>query len=210
MEGFVSKVFVEVLLDQNLARPLDYAVPQEWSDSIQIGMRVEVPLKSTFKQGTISKIKPESLWENCKPLAKLLSHQSEMSNTQWKLAEWMAKYYAAPLQRVLKLFVPANIRKEIKQKTQIFLQLNQSHNDTIKHIETLRLKNPNQAGALEEILNAPKGLFLKDLNAPKSTINSLVKKKLISSKNITNDDDLLLEEEFFKTLPKKLNEEKKL
>ncbi len=55
MEGFVSKVFVEVLLDQNLKRPLDYAVPENLR--VEVGMRVEVPLKSTLKQGTISKIK---------------------------------------------------------------------------------------------------------------------------------------------------------
>ena len=39
------RVFVEVLLDQNLSRPLDYLVPE--NTRAEVGMRVLVPLKST-------------------------------------------------------------------------------------------------------------------------------------------------------------------
>lgn len=205
MEGPVSKIFVEVLLDQNLAKPLDYAVPQEMK--VEVGMRVEVPLKSTLKKGTIAKIKETSDWKEVKPIARLLSAQGELSEPLWKLAHWMAKYYCAPLQRVLKCFIPLNIRKEVKEKTRVFLKLALTHEKTIHTIEALRLQSPQQAEALELILNSPKGVYLSDTNASRSAIQSLVKKKFITAQKITSQDDLLLEEEFFPTFAKTLNEE---
>jgi primosomal protein N' (replication factor Y) len=205
----VSEIFVEVLLDQNLAKPLDYAVPTEFWGKIEVGMRVEVPLKSSLKKGTVSKIKHTTQWPIVKPIARLLSLDAEVSEPLWKLAQWMSKYYCAPLQKVLKCFIPVNVRKEVKQKTQIYLQVAKTHAECIKAIEELRLKSPAQAEALELILNAPKGVYLADLTVSKSAINTLIKKKWITSQNITSDDDLLLEEEFFPTAPKTLNDEQK-
>jgi primosomal protein N' (replication factor Y) len=108
-------MFIEVLLDQNLARPLDYLVPE--GVLVEVGMRVEVPLKGTVKRGTISAIKQQSLFENVKPLVKLLSQEREISDPLWKLAQWISSYYCAPLQRVMKCFVPVNKRKDVQQKS---------------------------------------------------------------------------------------------
>lgn len=207
MEGSVSQTFVEVLLDQNLAKPLDYAVPADCR--VEVGMRVEVPLKSTFKQGVIAKIKTKSDWANVKPIRRVLSLEGELSEPLWKLAHWMAKYYATPLQRVLKAFIPVNVRKEVKEKTQIFLQVAKTHDECIKAIEAMRLKSPLQAIALEEVLKSPKGVYLSHLNVSKSAVQSLIKKGLLTSCAVKASDDVLLEEEFFPTLPKKLNEEQK-
>ncbi|HSX11804.1 MAG TPA: primosomal protein N' [Chlamydiales bacterium] len=203
----MSEVFVEVLLDQNLAKPLDYAVPPEWQNQIEVGMRVEVPLKSTLKKGTIAKIKTSSPWTELKSIARVLSPTTEISEPLWKLAQWMSHYYCAPLQRVLKCFIPVNIRKEVKQKTQIFLKVAQTHDECIQAIESLRLKSPAQAELLEQVLNEPKGLFFADIAASRSAVASLIKKKLISAQNIIATD--VFEEDYFPTLPKTLNAEQK-
>lgn len=118
------ETFVEVLLDQNLSKRLDYAVPTDWASEIQIGMRVEVPLKNVLKKATVVEIKRHSLFSNVRPIARILSETAELSDAQWKLAHWMSRYYAAPLQRVLKCFIPPNVRRDIKAKMQIFLSLN--------------------------------------------------------------------------------------
>jgi len=209
MEGPVSEVFVEVLLDQNLKRPLDYAVPSHLQAKLEVGMRVEVPLKSTLKKGTIAKIKSSSQEPKVRPIERLLSLQGELSDTQWKLAEWMSRYYFAPLQRVLKCFIPVNIRKEVKQKTQLFLSPAKTHDECLKAIVELRSKSPAQADALEKILNVDKGILFADLNVSRSIVDSLVKKKLISLQTIDSDSDLLLDEEFFPTFAKVLNSEQK-
>lgn len=207
MEGPVSEVFVEVLLDQNLAKPLDYAVPKEFCERIEVGMRVEVPLKSTLKKGTIAKIKSTSAWPEVKAIARVLSPKAEISEPLWKLAQWMAHYYCAPLQRVLKCFIPVNIRKEVKQKTQVFLKVAKTHDECIKAIESLRAKSPAQAELLEQVLREPKGIFLAGLTVSRSTVSSLIKKKLLLTQNVAMAG--LEEEEYFATLPKLLNSEQK-
>ena len=207
MEGTLSEMYVEVLLDQNLSKPLDYLIPENLT--VQVGMRVEVPLKSTLKKGTIAKIKESSKWQTVKPIARILSSNQELTEAQWQLAKWMAHYYAAPLQRVLKYFIPVNVRKGVKEKTQIFLKVAKTHDECIKAIENFRLKAPARAIALEEILNSPKGAYLADLPISKSAVNTLIKTKWITAQTVTMSSDLLLEEEFFPTLPKLLNPEQK-
>lgn len=203
----MSEMFVEVLLDQNLTKPLDYAVPAEFWGRMEVGMRVEVPLKSTVKKGTIAKIKRESLWPGVKSIVKLISVETEISKPLWRLAQWMAKYYCAPLQRVLKCFIPVNIRKEVKEKTEVFLKVAKTQDECIQAIEKLRLKHPGQAEVLELVLNSEKGVYLIELN--RSAVASLIKKKLISAQNVVGSDKVLLDEEFFKTDPKSLNGEQR-
>lgn len=203
----MSEIFVEVFLDQNLAKPLDYSIPSELWGRVEVGMRVEVPLKSTLKKGTIAKIKHKSEWKEVKPIARLISLEGEIAEPLWKLAHWMVKYYGSSLQKVLKCFIPINVRKEVKQKTRLFLKLAKTHDESIQAIEKFRLKSPKQAEALEEVLNAPKGIFLSDLKGSKSAVETLIKKSWIRAAHITTD---LLEEEFFPTAPKQLNEEQRV
>ncbi len=201
-------MYVEVLLDQNLSKPLDYAVPE--NIRIEVGMRVEVPLKSTLKKGTVAKIKETTSLPNpIKPIARVISEKGELSDAQWKLARWMAQYYAAPLQRVLKCFIPVNVRKNVKEKTQIFLKVIKTHDECIKAIKEFRLNAPQRAHALEEILNSSKGAFLADLNVSKSAINALIKGKWVSAQAVKMGSELLLDEEFFQTAPKQLNADQK-
>jgi primosomal protein N' (replication factor Y) (superfamily II helicase) len=205
-----NSLFVSVYLDQNLQKPLDYAVPDELLGQVQIGMRVEVPLRTGVAKGTIGSISTKSKFPDVRSLLKILSPQGELSENQWKLAEWMAKYYATSMQKVLKCFIPPHVRSQVKQKTERFISLSKSHEETIKECERLRLKNPEQATILEILLSAPKGMFLSKIvkeEGSVSAIQTLIKKKWLATELITPSEDLLIDEDFFPTLPKKLNEE---
>ncbi|CAN5316180.1 primosomal protein N' [soil metagenome] len=41
-----------------------------------------------------------------RPVKEILDHEPVLSDTEWQLAEWMARYYVAPLGMVLRLFFP--------------------------------------------------------------------------------------------------------
>lgn len=212
MESVMPKtLFVEVLLDQNLAKPLDYAVPHDLQSAVQIGMRVEVPLKSTLKKGTISAIKESSRFASVKPLSRLLSDTKEFSDPLWKLANWISSYYCTPLQRVLKCFTPPNVRKEVQPKKQLWVSLAKTHEETLKACEAFRLSHPPQAQILETLLKQPRGLFLTDLidelKLSRSPVDSLAKKKFVALESVAAPSDLLLEEDFFPTKKKTLNPE---
>jgi primosomal protein N' (replication factor Y) len=169
-------------------------------------MRVYVPLKTTLVKGTIAKIKSESTTPGIKPIAKLISVQTEIQEPLWKLAHWMAKYYGAPLQRVLKCFIPVNIRKEVARAKKVLLKVAKTHDESIALILMMRKTQPKQAELLEAILNAPKGLLLSEIEH-KSAALQLRKKKLVQALYVTDDEDLLLSADFFATSAKTLNDE---
>lgn len=212
MESFMSEaLYVGVLLDQNLTKPLDYSVPQEWRQLVEVGMRVEVPLRKATVKGTIATIKQEANFPNPRPISKVISPQKELSAPLWKLAEWMSRYYAAPLQRVLRCFIPPNVRKEVSQKTKQLLNLELTGPQTIKACEELRTTKPQIALFLERLLNEKRGILLADslreFSITRSSIASLINKKWISARSVVEEEDFLLDEEFFPTQPKRLNDE---
>jgi primosomal protein N' (replication factor Y) (superfamily II helicase) len=200
-------MFVTVYLDQNLSKPLDYAVPKDVH--VEVGMRVIVPLRSRSAKGTIASIKNSSQYPDVKEIIKVLSSHGELTANQWKLAEWMSHYYATSMQKVLKCFIPPNIRNDVKEKIQKFYILAKTHAETIEECRYLRFKNPKQADVLEILLQYPKGVFLNFIKDQISTsaLLTLVKKKWIQEQNIALSE--LLDEEFFPTNPKILNEEQK-
>ena len=207
-----KNLFVSVYLDQSLQKSLDYAVPPELSSLVQVGSRVEVPLKNSAVKGTVAEIKNVSSFPNVRSILKILSAQGELLEGQWKLAEWMSQYYATSKQKVLRCFIPPHQRKDVKQKTQTYLSLSKTHEDTIAFCKDLRIKYPAQAEALDHLLQHPKGIFLTELleqNVSRSSIQALVKKKWITAQSRSPSEEILIEEDFFPTLPKVLNEEQK-
>ena len=121
----------EVLLDQNLEKPLDYSIPAPFLGHIRAGLRVEVPLKSQVKRGTIVRIKYQS---GCtvRPISQLLDEESSLPESLWKLAVWMARYYGSSLQRVLKQLTPPSVRKDIRPRTMLCIVLAVSRADAAK------------------------------------------------------------------------------
>jgi primosomal protein N' (replication factor Y) len=103
-----------VLLDRSLEKPLDYAVPDAVADQIQIGARVEVPLKGSVKKGTVAACKETSPFSTAKAILRVIEDGGGLSPPLWRLALWMARYYATPLSRVLNCFIPPSIRKGVK------------------------------------------------------------------------------------------------
>jgi len=214
VEIIMPKTFVEVLLDQNLSKRLDYSVPDEWAKGVVPGMRVTIPLKGMVVQGTIAAVKSSSSVPGVRPIVALLSTESELSDSQWQLAHWMSRYYATSLQKVLKCFVPPSIRQGVSAKTQNFISLNITHEEALKTIEQLRCEDPEGAILLETVLQKKKGVFatelLEQLSLKNGVISRFIKKKILIQKKVAITEDLLLEEEFFKTKSKILNEEQKI
>ncbi len=213
MESVMSEThcFVEVLLDQNLTKKLDYAVPRQWEALVEEGTRVEVPLKTQIVRGTVVGVKASCAYPNAKPILKILSDAAALTEPQWKLARWISHYYAAPLQKVLKCFIPPNIRQGTQPKTQRFIVLNLTRKDAAAACSALQNSNAEEALILETMLHHPKGMFVADLmkqrSVSKTAVQKLIKQNILSVKKEIVSSDLIQEEEFFQTTPKSLNAE---
>jgi len=203
----------EVVLDTSLEKALDYLVPDEMG-SLQVGMRVEVPLRGRSALGTILALKEKSAFATLKPLIRTLGEDTYLGEGLFDLAQWMSKYYCAPLSKILKIFLPPSVRKEDqKHKKQMFVRPLLSKKEMKTLCETIRAKHPAQAMVLDYLLMHTKGALLTELieqaKVTRSPIQTLCKKGVLKQEEIQIDRSPIFSHEFFPTKPKTLNPEQK-
>ena len=209
----MSNLYVSVVLETNINKPLDYLIPKNLQNEIKQGMLLEVPLRGTSKKGFVIEVKNKTDIKNVLNIKRIVSKEV-ISKDLFDLAIWMSKYYCTNLSKVLKFIIPSSIRKEINPKTQILISVTKTKNELVKIINTLLKKHPSQAKAIEVFLKDKNKLFLQDLlkkaSISKSPVDSLIKKNIFkATKVIANDENILQDQEFFKTKPKILSDEQK-
>jgi primosomal protein N' (replication factor Y) len=206
--------FASILLDVGVDKPLDYRVPDSLQNLCKPGIRVQVPVRGRPQRGTILALKASSEVASVQNILELLSERTAVSSELFQLAEWMAKYYSTPLRRVLKVMMPAPLRKNSQQKKQLFITSNLSRPELAKACEEIRRKSPVQAEVLDALLLHPKGLFLSELLEKAKTTNSpiktLIKKKLLHAEPIFYERSPIDDQEVVPTKPKILREEQEI
>jgi primosomal protein N' (replication factor Y) len=111
----VAGPFAVVALEQAIDRVLDYSIPKKMLLSLQIGQRVRVPLGRGNKlaSGYVVGIRPTTAHQKIKPLESLIDDRVLVSPQLMALAQWMSKYYVAPLGVVLESVIPSAVKKRI-------------------------------------------------------------------------------------------------
>ena len=106
--------YIDVILPLPLANTFTYSVPDEWADSVRIGMRVIVPFgKTKMYTGIIALIHthaPEVY--QAKDIICLLDAAPIVRHPQMKFWEWISGYYQAFLGDVFQAAVPAGLKLE--------------------------------------------------------------------------------------------------
>ena len=137
-----------VLVDGLSDMVLDYALP-EGMEGVQRGCRVEVPLRGRSATGTvIALVEPEAEWAHrLKPLKRLLADAPVVSPALMDMAEWAARYYAAPVEQMIRCIVPEPVRGERHEaKVQKLATLLQMPEDA--ELNKLNARAPRQAAVL--------------------------------------------------------------
>ncbi len=102
-----------VLLDGMNDMVLDYAIPPGM-EGVQRGSRVEMPLRGRAATGTVILLSPpDPEWAGrLRPLRRLVDAEPVVSPALMDLAEWAARYYAVPLEQMIRCMVPEPVRQE--------------------------------------------------------------------------------------------------
>lgn len=213
MKSQEYKKYAAIILELSIDKALDYGIPDELLDTIQPGMRVEVPLRGKLQEGYVIGIKNEPDFKPVKPIKRLLSKIDLITPDLFQLAIWMARYYCAPLRQVFKVMVPSSLRGQGSAKEQLYVSRNKTREQLADYCRDIRNKFPEQAKVLDVMLKVTKGIFLSELleetQGSRSPVDSLVKKNLLSIAPMQIDRSPLADQEYFKTKPKLLNEEQK-
>ncbi len=204
-------LFAKVILDQAIDRPLDYLIPAHFHEIAKAGLRVLVPVRNKPRKGTIISIETTSFFTNVQAIHEILSDQNLLTPDLLDLSDWISRYYAAPLSKVLLTMLPSIIRKNMKEKTQAHIQKAITGPKLIEYTDEIRMKSPKQAAVLDVVLRHPKGLFLSELleveGITKPPIETLIKKGILEKTLLTVDRTPIHDDEYLPSKPKVLNDE---
>ncbi|HEV3271586.1 MAG TPA: primosomal protein N' [Candidatus Methylacidiphilales bacterium] len=103
----IARVVPEVSLD----RAFDYAIPAELDAQLTLGAKVRVPFKSRDLVGYVVEFPKEPFTGKLKPIREILGPRSFLPASLIELAQWMARYYCAPLTVALLSVLPRAVRR---------------------------------------------------------------------------------------------------
>jgi len=106
---------------------LHYRVPERLRGELRLGSLVRVPVLRTLRLGVVGEISPPAAPPDF-PLAKLKSVAEvvypfpALSADLLKLARWMSRYYAAPLDGIIETMIPVAVRNGAAIKEEVLLR----------------------------------------------------------------------------------------
>ncbi len=174
----MSAKFVTVVFPLALPKLYTYTVHEEFADLVQIGIRVEVPLKNKLYSAIIAEVHSDLQLEyKAKPIIAILDKTPMVTETQLKFWSWMASYYCCTLGEVMNVAMPAGLKLESETKVvfngeleDITVELN---DDEYLVAEAVSIQNELTILQIQDILNK-KTIF--------PILRSLLDKRIISIK----------------------------
>jgi primosomal protein N' (replication factor Y) (superfamily II helicase) len=110
----LRKVIATVALFAPLRQMYDYIVSSSMYESLLIGHRVWVPLRSSFRVGIVLRIRDSSAVDisRFKLIIEILDESPIVSEKMLDLACWASAYYHHPIGEVVATILPAPLRKK--------------------------------------------------------------------------------------------------
>ncbi len=93
--------------------PLDYRIPDQLAEQVQIGVRLKVPLGRQNREMIGYCIAVETIQQSpdaFKPVIEVLDSEPLCTPRVLELMQWMSRYYIAPLGQVFEAAIPAGVR----------------------------------------------------------------------------------------------------
>lgn len=209
--GIQESLIASVVLDEAIDRELDYAIPSSLAEHVAVGKRVRVPIRTSLRTGTIMGIARKTSSYSLKSLHEVLSSDSYIQPTLVALGEWMAEYYCCSLRKVLRLFLPPSIRRDMKAKTTSIVTPAVSQEDLIRLHASLQTKSPAQARILYALIHVPEGISLPELllqtGAARKSYQALVEQKILQCENAEVRRDPLEHAVYLPSQPKNMSQE---
>lgn len=105
--------YVRVVPEDSYERAYDYAVPEALRGRISAGMKVRVPLRQSETTGIVIALMARSEFAKVRAVISIVGEREFIPGTLFRLAEWMADYYCAPLAAALRCVLPEPVRREM-------------------------------------------------------------------------------------------------
>jgi primosomal protein N' (replication factor Y) len=207
-------MYATVILDKSIDTPLEYAIPDDLIEKIEAGSRVIVPLRGSPVAGTVLVKHKEKLFDVVHPIQEIAPGERLFSQELFQLADWISKYYGAPLRKTMLCMIPSVMRKNIQPLAKKKISFAVSSPKIKTYIEENRHRFAKQTEILD-ILSSNQGemdlsLLLSEAKTTKAPIQTLIKKGILTQKDCEVDLLPIEEEEFFQQEKKVLSIEQSI
>jgi primosomal protein N' (replication factor Y) len=205
--------YVRVIIDRAIHRELDYLIPDEFADRVEIGWRVRVPFRDKSALATIVDLPAETDASGLRPIEAIVGDKPALSLKLLELARWMSTYYCCSIETVMRSLLPQVIRRaQIGWKKQLVVRA--ARTASAEEIEKLRKRAPRQAELLDAVtkLTAPTLAtdLLRQTSLDNQTLRALEKRGFVELREEAVRRDPHADEQFLATTPLALNAEQTL
>lgn len=148
-----SAEFVEIMPFDGGGRAYTYRVPAEFSGKTALGSLVKIPLGSRENFGIVWKtgVVPAPAWaKKVRDIAEICCDVPVLTPDTLKLCEWLAAYYAAPLNSVLQTVLPGTVRRGVRPVTEKYVSI--ARELSPEELEKFRRRAKKQAALYEFLL----------------------------------------------------------
>lgn len=157
------ELYANIVFNLPLYQSFSYSVPDEFKDSIQVGMRVLAPFRKRNLNGIVVRLSDKSDFNKTKSLVKLVDLTPSINDELLQFCKWISGYYICPLGEVVFTAIPKGSLIESK----IVYRINPSAGFDINSLTN------NQSQIVNSLIKKP--LTLKQI------ANKLNKKNIYSS-----------------------------
>ncbi|HKK76692.1 MAG TPA: primosomal protein N' [Saprospiraceae bacterium] len=116
-----TNTYVDVILPLALPQNYTYAVPEAWIPQAGFGKRVEVQFgKNRIYSGIIAEVHHQAPAKyDPKEIISVIDQAPIINQRQYKLWQWMAKYYCCSMGEIMNAALPANLK--LSSETSVIL-----------------------------------------------------------------------------------------
>jgi primosomal protein N' len=114
---------------------LSYEVPAAMAESLRVGHRVLVPLRSRRVTGVVLEVSPEPASELLKPILEILEPRPLFDEAHLKLLEFLASYYMTALGDAYRSVIPSVARVESRMAYRVAMEPSQLRAAALSKVE---------------------------------------------------------------------------
>lgn len=181
--------FADIILPLPLDGLFTYAIPERMVQSVRFGMRVGVPFgKSKSYVGVVVKVHEVKPDFKFKEIACVLDDVPVLLPLQYKLWEWISRYYMSSIGDVYKAALPAALKEEdgYRPKTELYVTLAPQFREeqALRIAQSMLGRAVKQKQALEAFLHLSHWDSLKG-NLPQTDVAEITREELMNVSHAT-------------------------
>lgn len=117
-------MYAQVIFPMSRFQAFDYQVPDFLAGEIGAGSCVQAPVGNSSRIGFVVAVSQKTAFEgHIRPIEKIFDRELNLPSELWRTLEWTARYYLAPMGKVLRAAIPYSFQKPYQPPTEYLVSV---------------------------------------------------------------------------------------